>query len=445
MGARAVVPRTWLRWRGLVCGLRLASARRSPFVLDAVRHLVLNRCPMGTPGVCARFPYTLGRSIMEGEVRRRLRLGFIGGGLNSAVGRAHAVASQMDGRWELVAGAFSTHGDVNRQTGTTWGVDPARVYESGTELLDKESGRLDAVVVLTPTPQHEEQVSALLSAGYDVISEKSLAGTSQAALDLYEFASAQQKFLAVIYNYSGYPMIRELRARIGNGELGRVLAVHVEMPSEWYVRRDAEGRPIQPQEWRQHDGAIPMLSLDLGTHAHHLVSFILRTEPLELVATQAHHGAVGTVTDYASCLARYPDAVDVNMWFGKCALGTRNGLRLRVYGELAAAEWMQMNPEEMRFSDARGDIRVVDRASPGTLVASLPRYERFKVGHPSGFLEAFANLYWDLADSVRDFREDGRFSSEYVCGARQAADGLRMMEAIALSAAARGWCKVGHE
>ena len=378
-------------------------------------------------------------------MRKRLRLGFVGGGANSAVGRTHAVASQMDGRWELVAGAFSRHSDVNHETGDTWGVDPLRVYDKWTDLIESEAGELDAVVVLTPTPQHDEQVSALLKAGFDVIAEKALAVSSESAFGLHRQAIDHGRFLGVTFNYSGYPMMRELRARVQNGELGRIVAVNVEMPQEGFLRLNADGQPIQPQEWRQRDGSIPTVSLDLGTHTHHLVQFILDAEPIELVATQAHHGAVSTVADYVSCIAHYPDDVDVTMWYGKCALGNRNGLRIRVYGEGAAAEWTQMNPEELRMSDARASVKIVDRVSPGTRVASLPRYERFKAGHPAGFLEAFANLYWDLADCLLDFKATGKYSSEYVFGASDAANGLRMLETISTSSQCREWCHVPSE
>jgi predicted dehydrogenase len=351
----------------------------------------------------------------------------------------------MDGRWEVVAGAFSRHADVNRQTGETWGIDAGRVYDRWTDLVHEEAGSLDAVVVLTPTPQHDEQVSALLAAGFDVICEKALATSSRNALELHRQAVGQGRFLGVTFNYSGYPMVRELRAKVRGGELGRIVAINIEMPQEGFLRLNAAGQPIQPQEWRQHDGAIPTVSLDLGTHVHHLVDFLLGVEPIELVATQAHHGAVSTVADYVSCIARYPDDVDVNMWYGKCALGHRNGLRIRVYGDHGAAEWLQTNPEELRMADASADVRIVDRVSPGISVATNPRYERFKAGHPAGFLEAFANLYWDLADNLIDFTETGARTSEFVFGAAEAANGLRMLETMARSAKDRSWCTVPAE
>lgn len=323
-----------------------------------------------------------------------------------------------------------------------WNVLPDRTYQSWSDFVDGEVGRLDAVVVLTPTPDHSEQVEALLEAGYDVICEKSLAVTAAEADALGRLAGSTGRFLAVTYNYSGYPMVRELKARLTAGELGRVVAVNIEMPQEGFLRVDDAGEPVQPQEWRRRDGLIPTVSLDLGTHTHQLVQLMLGGEPLELVATESHHGRVEQVVDYVSLLARYEDDVDVNMWFGKCALGHRNGLRLRVYGTEAAAEWTQAHPEELWFSDQRANVRLVDRASPGTLTANEARYERFKVGHPAGFLEAFANLYWDMADALSDHRVSGAWSNPYVFGANQAADGLRVLEAASQSSRTRQWVPV---
>ena len=309
-------------------------------------------------------------------------------------------------------------------------------------MLVAESGELDAVAILTPTPQHAEQVEAFLAAGFDVICEKSLTESSDESRKLDEQASTSGRFLCTTYNYSGYPMMRELRERIGNGDLGRIVSIHVEMPQEGFLRRDATGNAVSPQAWRQRDGAVPTVSLDLGTHTHHLVQFLLGAEPIELVANQAHHGRVSNVADYVSCLARYPDDIDVDMWFGKSAIGNRNGLRIRVYGDEGSAEWVQMRPEEISIADDRGNLGLIDRSSPRTKVAALARYERFKAGHPAGFLEAFANLYWDYADALPRHRAGESDAGPYISTGRDDACGLLMMEAIARSAAEHAWCRV---
>lgn len=367
-----------------------------------------------------------------------LRLGFLGGGLNSAVGRCHEIASRMDDRWQLVSGAFSRQQDVNHATGDAWRVDAQRVYDSWTEFVEGEAGRLDAVAVLTPTPQHTEQIKELLAVGFNVISEKAVTGSSQEARELASLAKNSNEFLRVTMNYSGYPMVRELRRMIRRGDLGDIVAINVRMPQEGFLRQDSSGKQVMPQDWRQRDGSIPTVSLDLGTHTHHLIAFLLDADPVRVVGTQAHHGQVTDVADYVSALAKMPSGADVNMWFGKCVLGERNGLAVDVYGDKASAHWKQAFPEEIRTADVRGSISIIDRSSPGIVEASLPRYQRFKAGHPAGFLEAFANLYWDLADDLTATRNETR-QSGWTFGADHASNGLSMLEAISRSTVTEKW------
>ena len=375
---------------------------------------------------------------------RSLSLGFIGGGMNSAVGRCHKVASQMDDRWRLTAGAFSRSSDVNRETGAQWGVREDRVYDDWRSLLASESGRLDAVVVLTPTPQHSGQIRELLAAGFDVISEKALASSSQEAEELDSQSRRAGRFLAITMNYSGYPMIRELRRMIRAGFLGEVVGVHIEMPQEGYLRQDSSGLQLLPQDWRQSDGIVPTVSLDLGTHTHHLLRFLTDEEPVQVIGTESHHGRVTDVADYVSCLAEMPSGADVNMWFGKCVLGSRNGLRVKVFGDSASAQWVQGSPEELVLAYPNGSVTCLDRASPGIDEAAKHRYQRFKAGHPAGFLEAFANLYWDLADDLLAQR-DGAAQSDLTFGASHAAAGLRMLETIGRSSRNRRWAVIPAE
>lgn len=372
-----------------------------------------------------------------------LKLGFLGGGLNSAVGRCHQIASTMDREWEIVAGAFSRDPSVNEATATEWGISEDRTYGSLETFVEGEGGRIDAVCVLTPTPAHAEQISALLNAGFNVISEKALAGTSREAEALGRLAGETGRFLRVTMNYSGYPMVRELRQMIRLGRLGRVHGIHVEMPQEGFLKRDAQGNQIQPQAWRRRDGEVPTVALDLGTHTHHLIAFLLGSEPDRVVGTQAHHGNVTHVADYVSCLAKTSDDIDVSMWFGKTVLGQRNGLSVEVYGDLGAAQWVQANPEEIRFADSRGDVRILDRSSPGIEEAAKGRYQRFKAGHPAGFLEAFANLYVDLARDLKSWLETSETpQTSYTFGAEHAARGLRMLEGIAESQRRGTWITI---
>lgn len=371
-----------------------------------------------------------------------LSLGFLGGGLNSAVGATHFISCRMDGLFTADAGAFSRRPEVNRQTAEQWGVSLSRTYPNLDALLAEEAERLDALVVLTPTPDHAAAVAPALEMGLPVICEKALTSTSAEARHIADTVTRTSGFLAVTFNYSGYPMVRELRRMILDGQLGSVTQVHAEMPQEGFVRVDADGHPAVPQTWRTQDATIPTLSLDLGDHLYHLVRFLTGERPIEVMATESTHGNIEGVIDNVVCLARYSGDLDCSFWFGKSALGHRNGLRLRIYGRTGAAEWRQTNPEELIFTDARGQTSILDRSSVGVKVANQPRYTRFKVGHPAGFIEAFANLYNDIGQALVAHREGAPIASEYIVDAKDAVDGLLTLEAMAMSARTRAWTTI---
>jgi predicted dehydrogenase len=376
--------------------------------------------------------------------KKSLSIGFIGGSIKSAVGYTHKIASQMDGCWQLTAGCFSRNHAMNLETANEWGIPAERTYSDYQTLLEKEKGSLDAVVVLTPTPSHTSIVLEAIKQGYAVICEKALAGTSGDAQLIAESVKANKGFLAVTLNYTGYPMLRELRYLIELGRLGKVKQIQIEMPQEGFARLDGHGNKPQPQSWRLSDGKISTLSLDLGVHLHHIIHYLTGEYPLQVVADKASFGWFENVVDNVSCMIRYSGGLRCQMWYSKIALGQRNGLKVRVYGDKGSAEWLQMQPEELLVSKIDGSREIIDRASM-VKIAGLARYNRFKAGHPSGFIEAFANLYVDLAEAYADFRNSGVYSSIEVFGASHAVKGLKLFEAIALSADESRWVSLVDE
>lgn len=371
---------------------------------------------------------------------RPLRLGFLGGALNSAVGYAHFVACRMDARWSLEAGCFSRHPAANAETAAAYGVSPERTHADLAGLLTAERGRLDAIAVLTPTPDHAEQVVMALDAGYPVICEKALATSSAEAAAIQAAVDRNRGFLAVTFNYSGYPMLRELRHLIRQGGLGRVRQAQIEMPQEGYIRLSASGRPMTPQAWRLADHAVPTISLDLGVHLHHLVHFLTGAQPLEVMADQATQGHFEGIVDNVMAMAHYSGDLRAQFWYSKVALGYRNGLRLRLFGDKAGAEWHQMEPEFVRLAYNDGGAAVLQRGQDGLAIANQARYNRFKAGHPAGFNEAFANLYRDIADVLLGQDDGGAEGpASFVFGAEHAGEGLRLLEGMATAARTRTW------
>lgn len=373
-----------------------------------------------------------------------LKLGFIGGSLNSAVGYAHFVSSAMDNQWALEAGCFSLDAQRNREAGEAYGVASDRVYDNWQDMIRKEKGRLDAIVILTPTPLHFEIVMACLEEHVSVICEKTLAMSSAQAEKILEVQNRKNLFVAMIYNYSGYPMVRELRNIIRKGTLGKLLHFQAEMPQEGYIRVDAKGNKPAPQSWRLFDGRVPTIHLDLAVHLHQLIYYLVGQKPIEVISDQNSYGWFSEVVDNVACLCRYSDGVHGQMWFSKSALGHRNGLRLRIYGANASAEWYQACPEELVLSFADGRREIMDRAS-SVEVANMRRYTRFKAGHPAGFIEAFANLYVDIADCLRQYRSTGQWESEDMFGVELAVEGLQLFEAMIESVDQKAWQAVAGQ
>lgn len=344
------------------------------------------------------------------------KLGFIGGGINSIAGYPHYIASQLDNRFEVVAGVFSSDINKSKETSKKWGVNH---YDNLDAMLKNE--QLDAISILTPTPLHYEHIKYLLQKQIPIICEKPLVDSYHDLLTLQK--SLGNNFLAVTNNYSGYPMIRELKQQIKNGNLGEILSINLQMPQETFLRPPKNIN--YPQKWRLNDAEIPMISLDLGTHLHHLSNFLLEEEPVALLA-EFHSFSTYNVIDDVKILLRYKKNKSGMMWFSKTALGHRNGLSVEVYGSKGSALWVQESPEQLNISYNDGLKTSLDRAS-NCLEANQPRYNRMTPGHPSGFIEAFANTYSDIADLLDAYKQNDKSVNSSIYSLQNAANGLKML------------------
>jgi predicted dehydrogenase len=373
--------------------------------------------------------------------KQPLKLAFLGGGIDSAIGYTHYIASQMDHLFVLSAGCFSRRENINKRTAQTWGVDENHLYSDWKTLLENEVSNVDAIVILTPTPNHHEMIIKALELGYSVISEKALATTYQEGLEITNKVNEKKAFFAVTHNYTGYPMLRELQNMIKEDKLGQIININIEMPQESFARL-INGQKPTPQSWRLSDGVIPGVSLDLGAHLQHMIYFLTGENPIELVADQSSFGWFPQIVDNVSCIARYASGMRSQMWFGKSAIGHRNGLRVRVYGTKGSSEWFQMQPEELTFQTVDGDRMIIDRASSNISISNQLRYNRFKAGHPAGFVEAFGNLYFDIAEKLAQFKIDKNHQIDWSYNALQATKGLEVFEAIKQSSDKNIWVKL---
>lgn len=371
-----------------------------------------------------------------------IKVGFIGGGIDSAIGRAHFAALNIDRKFSIDAGMFSIAQDANYESGKFYGVATERVYDSVPEFLSAERANLDAVVVLSPTPLHFEHINQVFDAGIPVISEKSLCTNSRQAQLLAQRAAAEKKFLSVTFTYTGYPMVREIKQMIDDGALGQLLSIHVEMQQESFIRTSVSGAKPQPQPWRQLDYELPSVTLDLGSHVVNLLEFVTGDQIVNICGLANHAGDVATLIDNVSAIGEMRRGAALSLSWNKVALGKRNGLTLTIFGSAGAVSWVQEEPEYIQYADKNGATQRIDRSHSIIRVASENRYQRFKVGHPAGYIEAFANLYSDIADGLRGFKSGEILANPYIHSAENSAEGLSILETLHESAVSKKWLEI---
>ena len=334
---------------------------------------------------------------------RRLRLGMIGGGRGAFIGAVHRMAARLDDRYELVAGVFSSDPQRSRDSGAELLLDPKRCYGSVDEMLSAEGARadrIDVAAVVTPNHLHHSAAKQFLEAGCHVICDKPMTTTVADAADLVSSAERARRVLAVTYNYSGYPLIRQAKEMIGAGELGELRVVQVEYAQDWLTTAlEAEGQ--KQAAWRtdpRQSGVAGSVG-DIGTHAFHLAEFVSSVRVSQLAAELSTHVKGRKLDDNAQMLLRFANGARGALWATQVAPGNENGLRLRIYGAKGGLEWSQEEPNHLRYAPYGQQPRVIARGGPGAtpLAASAARIPS---GHPEGYLEAFAQLYRDIADLI---------------------------------------------
>ncbi len=364
---------------------------------------------------------------------RPFHVAFIGGGINSAVGRAHFCALNLDQNFRLVSGCFSRDPRINRESALFYNVSDKRIYSDYEQLIENERDKIDAAIVLTPTVDHYNVVIALLESGIPVICEKSLATSVEEVEYIKKIELKTNGFLVVTYNYTGYPALRELRSLIRSGYLGKINSFVAEMPQEGFARHDTHGRPIKPQSWRLFDGDIPTVSLDLGIHLHQIIHYLIEKKPIQAFACQKSYGNFENVVDYVSAFVDYENEIHGIFYYGKSLLGYKNGLRIRVFGSKASAEWEQINPEFLKINCADGSSQIIDRSFNNANVFNETRYSRFKAGHPAGYIEAFANIYYDIKQALASYKSQNNWISSEIFGTDLSLEGLKLLHAFAMS------------
>jgi len=376
---------------------------------------------------------------------RRLRLAVIGGGTGSFIGAMHRQAARLDDRFEIVTGIFSSDPAKSRRDALELGLPADRIYPSVEELLTAESSRpdgIDAVTIMTPNDSHFDYSMWALECGFDVICDKPMTNTLAEAEALYAKVQETGLVFCLTHTYTGYPMVRQAKAMVMDGQLGTFRLIQVE-----YIQggKADESLVFSPDDWKFDPvrGGPSRVMGDIGTHAHSLTRFITG---LEVEEVSAEIGAIvpdRPIHDYGGALLRFDNGARGSFWVTQAAAGVENSLNIRVSGTKGTIEWQQEFPQALSFKPLQGPSQNLTTNGPGTLPLSA-RCTRLVAGHPEGFPDAFANLYSDAAEAIAA-RRAGKTPDPLALYFPNAYDGLmgvRFVDGVIQSSNANGqWTK----
>jgi predicted dehydrogenase len=341
--------------------------------------------------------------VQETSVPRRLRLGMVGGGPGAFIGAVHRIAARMDDRYELVAAALSADPEKSRSGAAGLHIAKDRAYSSFEEMAHVEAARperIDAVSIVTPNHFHFPVAKVFLESGIHVICDKPLTTSLPDAEELVRLVQRTGLVFGLTHNYTGYPMVRQAREMVAAGELGKLRIIQVEYPQDW-LTTPLEQTGQKQAAWRTDPARSgPAGSLgDIGTHAYNLARFVTQAQCEEVCADIQRFVPGRRLDDNVQVLLRFADGARGMLWASQVAAGNENNLKVRVYGEKAGLEWEQDTANTLRFLPYGKPPQIIRRGGPGSLPVAAYA-SRVPAGHPEGYLEAFAQLYTDLAEQI---------------------------------------------
>jgi predicted dehydrogenase len=357
----------------------------------------------------------------------RLSWGMIGGGEGSQIGPVHRMSSAMDGRIDFKAGALDVDPAKGRDYAARLGIANDRAYGDWKEMLAGERNRkdkIDLVTVATPNSTHYEITKAFLEAGIHVLCEKPMTVTVEESEDIVATAKRTGMLCAVNYGYTGYSLVRHMRAMVARGDLGKVRMIVAEFAHGFHA--DAADAENPRMRWR-YDPKLAGISgqfADCGIHALNMASFVSGQNALELSADFVSAISSRELEDDAMVNVHMDGGTTVRLWTSSVAVGSFHGLNIRVFGEKGGLRWAQQWPDQLHWTPLNGRTEIIERGSADSDDAA--RATRIATGHSEGMLVAFANIYNDLADGISAHKAGGAAPATLP----SAVDGLRSIAAI---------------
>ena len=361
----------------------------------------------------------------------KLKWGMIGGGEGSQIGPAHRLGSGLDGLFEFTAAALDHRPDMGREYGQRLGLIEDRSYGDWQEMLAAETKRddkIDLVTVATPNSTHFEITKAFLEAGFHVLCEKPMTMTVEEGEEIVNVAKSTGQICAVNYGYSGYSLVRHMRAMVARGDLGAIRLVKAEFAHGHHA--DAADADNPRVRWRYDpvQAGVSAQFADCGIHALHMASFITGQEVTSLSADIVSCIASRELEDDAMVNFRMDGGTVGRLWTSSIAISQQHGLAIQVFGEKGGLRWSQEHPNQLYWMPLNQRLQIIERGE-SNLSPEADRSTRVTIGHAEGMPLAFGNIYTDLAEAITAHKQ-GRAIDPAADLYPRATDGLRSMAAV---------------
>lgn len=362
---------------------------------------------------------------------KKLKWGMIGGGEGSQIGPAHRLGAGLDGYFSFEAGALDANPEAGRAYAQRLGIAADRAYGDWREMLEGERNRddrIDLVTVATPNATHFEITKAFLEAGFHVLCEKPMTMTVEEGEEIVRISRATGRICAVNYGYSGYSLVRHMRAMVARGDLGDIRMVMAEFSHGHHANAADMENPRVRWRYDPAQAGVSAQFADCGIHALHMASFVLGQEVTTLSSDFVATIEGRTLEDDAMVNLRFDGGAAGRLWTSSIAVGRMHGLTLQVFGSKGGVRWAQEQPNQLIWTPVAGRNQIIERGEAG-LSPEADRASRVTMGHAEGMPLAFANIYSDLAEAINAEKE-GREMDPAANLFPKAEDGLRSMAAV---------------
>ncbi len=381
--------------------------------------------------------------MFKSNKTKKLSLGIVGGGPGSWIGHVHRISSRFDDQYEIVAGVFSRNVKISTKFGKSIGISSDRCYSNYKDMAEKEAKRKDGinvVAIMTPPSSHQIIAEKFISKNINIISDKPFAGNLDQAKKLFKSIKKNKKIkYALTHNYSAYPMVREAKKLVEKGKIGKVEYINVEYIQDWSGGTKINSKNAKRKlKWKIDNKIVGVSAVlnEIGTHAYHLASYISGLKGQTVFADIKQISKKIKMDDNAQVMINFNNGAKGMFWTSVMAKGGVYGLRIRIFGAKGSLEWVQNDPNYLKLNPEKGAVKLLERGFYNSEFSK--QFSRIKFGHPEGYLDAFANIYKEFADSLKNKTKKRYFYPNEDEGLETA----KFISACKISSRRKRWVKI---